>query len=475
MHPVRAGSRFAMAVTLCGCFAPACALGAAARPKPHEAAAPLRVETAAGPPEAATSGLHEAAPARQRKAAQPSGSQKTKTAVPHDTEAEAALEKAFAVSGNDRAALVRNLQQYLLEFPNAPRKSEVYRALVDACRHLGDEACALNYAERLIAIKPDDSDMMLIAVTYLQRKGDDESLARAGDYVTRVLDRVEKSLPQERPRGESLEAWQARQQNLRGILYYLRGEIRYSREQYDAAAQDLETSYSIRPSASTAEKLGEIAELKSDAREAIKEYTLAFVLPDAGPDEKVDRSEVRERLGNVWREVHGSGKGLGDAILSAYDRVASAHNATANGTVNQNAKNVFAFTLRRLDGTPMALSTLSGKVLVVDFWATWCVPCAQINSLFDNIAMAWSGERRVTFVMADADDTEANVPSFVQKQDWHVPVVYADGLDRFLGVNTLPAVVVIGPHGRVLYRAEPPAVEAFASSISTAIQQGLPR
>src|SRR5580704_13536388 len=91
----------------------------------------------------------------------------------NDAAAEMALEKTLSASGSDRAALVRNLEQYLLQYPDAPRRAGVYRALVEACEQLQDDACALNYSERLVAIQPEDSDMMLVAVGYLQRKGDE--------------------------------------------------------------------------------------------------------------------------------------------------------------------------------------------------------------------------------------------------------------------------------------------------------------
>src|ERR1700722_6482603 len=78
-----------------------------------------------------------------------------------DAEAEAALEKALADSGNDSAAMVRNLTNYLKKYPDSPRKAGVYRALVEACQQIQDAACAVEYAERLIAIHPDDADMML--------------------------------------------------------------------------------------------------------------------------------------------------------------------------------------------------------------------------------------------------------------------------------------------------------------------------
>ncbi|MGH9734073.1 MAG: redoxin domain-containing protein [Candidatus Acidiferrales bacterium] len=397
----------------------------------------------------------------------------TQKAATHQPDAEAALEKAFAASGDDRAALVTNLQKYLLEFPDTPRKADVYRALVDACQHLHNDSCVLDYAERSIAIQPDDSDMMLIAVTYLQQAGDDESLARASGYVTRVIDRVEKSLPPEHASSESVTHWEAHKQNLRGVLYFLRGQIRYHRQDYQGAAKDLDASYAIRPSVSTAELLGEIAELQGDAQKALQEYTLAFVLPDAGPGGEVDRRAIRKRLGNLWREVHGSDQGLGDQILAEYDRVSSGADASSSDAANQDAGNVFGFTLRRLDGTPMALSTLTGKIIVVNFWATWCISCMQINEEFDDLARAWSGEPRVVFLMADTDDRDPVVPSFVQKQKWHAMTVYADGLDRFLKLPTLPAAVVIGPDGRLLYKVEHPAARGFTSPISSAIQLSL--
>ena len=67
--------------------------------------------------------------------------------------------------------------------------------------------------------------MMLLAVNLLQQQGDDSSLTRASGYVTRVLDRVEKALPDEKPPNESLAEWQDGQEQLRTALYYVRGRV----------------------------------------------------------------------------------------------------------------------------------------------------------------------------------------------------------------------------------------------------------
>jgi thiol-disulfide isomerase/thioredoxin len=193
----------------------------------------------------------------------------------------------------------------------------------------------------------------------------------------------------------------------------------------------------------------------------------------------VKRRAIRERLGNVWRVVHGSDQGLGDEILRAYDGASSLPDAdsgaaaTSGGALNNDANDLFAFTLRRVNGPPVALAALKGKVIVLNFWAAWCVPCMQINAEFNDLAMAWSGEPRAVFLIVDANDQGADLASAVEKKKWHVPVVYADGLDRFLTIDTLPAAVVIAPDGHVIYRVDHPAARGFAAPISSAIQQAL--
>ena len=390
-----------------------------------------------------------------------------------DAAAEAALEKALSAAGSDRAALVRNLQQYLLQYPDAPRRAGVYRALVEACQQLQDDACALNYAERLIAIQPDDSDMMLVAVDYLQRKGDDASLTRAAGYITRVLDRVEKSVPEQRAPRQSIAEWQQQQTNLRMILYYVRGQVEDTQHDYDAAKKDLEKSYSVRANAAAAEMLGEIAELKDDPWKAIDEYTLAFVLPDTGPPSRVDRRQIRQKLGNVWRGVNGSEQGLGEEILAAYDRLAAPPDAPSPAAVNANAKDTFAFVLRRLDGTPMSLLTVKGKIVVLSFWATWCGPCLELEPMLIQIEKSYGGNADLVFLAVNTDEDEAQVAPFLQRVKWDIPVAFADGLDNFLSVGSLPTVIVLDRDGKIVYRVGGLDLRQFPTSLNTALQNAL--
>ena len=389
---------------------------------------------------------------------------------------ETELQKALANAGNDSAAMIKNLKEYLREFPDSPRNAAVYRALVEACEQTHDTSCALDFAERLIVTRPDDSQMMLVAVNLLEQRGDDASLRRAAGYVTRILDRVEKAPPEERPARESVAEWQDGQAQLRTALYYVRGQVELAQRNYDAANKDLRMSDSIDPNALAAKTLGEVAETRGDSATAIGEYVQAFTLPESGPAGTVNRRDVLRELTNAWRQVHGGEEGLGDAILAAYDHGAlpspdgGAATATAAGARNKGAKDVFSFVVRRLDGSPVALNSLRGKIAVVSFWATWCAPCRELGAMFNAVARTYAGNSDVVFFAVNTDADEAQVPAFVAREKWDVPVIYSDGLGAFTRSDTLPTVLVLGRNGEIVYRTGGFPRDAFGDSLTAAIQ-----
>lgn len=387
-------------------------------------------------------------------------------AKPDDAEDE--LERALAEAGNDRAALVHNLKDYLERFPNTPRKAQVYRAIVEASLQLQDAATAVEYTERLIALRPDDSSMMLLAVDLLERAGDDRSLTRAVGYITRVLDRVEKA-GEARPPDAANSNWELEKKKLVMSVYLIRGRLEMTRHRYSEAQVDLAKSYLSLPNAAAAMRLGEIAELQRHYENAIEHYTNAFVLQESyGAD--VDRREVRRKLGNVWRIVHGSEEGLGQRLLAGYDRATA---VPAEPARNAEAAELAAFEVRRLDGTPWKLAELKDKVVVLHFWATWCTPCREVEPLLARVAARFRDNSAVVFLAANRDDEESLVEPYALHERWKTPAVFSDGLERLYGVNILPTLLVLDGEGRVLYRGEGFAPATLESEISAAIERAL--
>ncbi len=389
-------------------------------------------------------------------------------------DAETELQRAVEQAGNDRAALLRNLEDYLRRFPDATRKQQVYRAIVEAAMQLRDSPRALDYAERIIALRPDDDAMMLFAVELLQQNGDDPGLTRAVGYATRVIDRVEKS-PETKPVRVSQSEWELERKKVLMSVYLIRGRLQMKRRKYDEAVADLETSYKLVPNPAAALHLGEIAEVRKDTGNAIDRYVAAFVLPDQ-PGLNADRWEVRRKLGNLWQLAHGSDAGLGERLLQAYDKLATEPKtgAAAYPAYNKGATEPFAFVLRRPDDpAPLKLAAAKGKILVLNFWATWCLPCRELEPLFERAGRQYEGKPDVMFLAVNNDEDETRVKPFLEQEKMRVPVVFADGLDLLLNIKAYPTVLVLDRTGKIIYRVEGYDPEGFITSLTAAIERAL--
>jgi len=382
------------------------------------------------------------------------------------------LQQAINNAGNDRAALVRNLEAYLKEYPDSRQRPQIYRALVEASLQLRDNARASSYAERLVALSPDDISMTILTIQLLERDGDEAALRRATNYATRVLDFVERDSSRDKSPKVSQEDWAIEKKRDRMSVLTLRGRLELKLKDTVAAQKDFEASYAILPSSPAAEQLGEIAELKKDSKGAIEQYARAFALADTTTGTS-SRREIRQKLGNVWRLTHGSDAGLGEYLLFTFDEIWQASLAV-KPKKNADAREPSDFTLRKApEGTAFSLKETKGKVLALNFWATWCGPCHALEPLFARVASDFQANPDVLFLAADCDEDESLVAGYLQEHKLRTPVVFADGLERFFTVNAFPTVIVIDRAGKIAYRTNGFDPDTFESNVAAAIRRVL--
>jgi thiol-disulfide isomerase/thioredoxin len=382
------------------------------------------------------------------------------------------LQQAISSAGTDRAMLVRNLEAYLNEYPEAQNRSQIYRALVEACIQLRDNTRAAAYAERIVALNPNDISITLLAIQLLQRQNDEPGLRRAVSYATRVLDYVNRTSPSERSPRISEAQWQMEKKSDQASTLFMRGDILLKLREFVAAQQDFQASYQLLPSAGAAERLGEIAELKKDWSPAISEYARAFALAE-GKNGNVSRKEIRQKLGNVWRMAHASEDGLGEYLLLTYDEVSRLSSGTSPKK-NADAHEVSDFTVRKApDGAPFPLRGTKGKVLVLNFWATWCGPCHALEPQFARVAMEFVGVNEVLFLAANCDEDETLVAPYLEENKPRTAVVFADGLERLFAVNSFPTVLVIDRTGKIAYRSEGFGPDTFEQELAAAVRRAI--
>jgi len=380
------------------------------------------------------------------------------------------LQQAISDAGNDRAQLVKNLRGYLEKYPEAPQRPQIYRALVEACMQFKDDACATGYAERIVALTPEDTSMTLLAVQLLERNGDQAALRRAVTYVTRVSDSVNRTPISEKSPRVSVEEWEGQKKRDESALLALRGRIEGRLNDAAAARKDYEESYALQPNATAALKLGELDELAKNYQGAATHYARAFALSDSVA-KSGSRREIRDKLGNVWRLAHGSEAGLGDFLLKTIDTV-TATTATPRPARNEGVKDPYAFVLRRApDGAAYPVAPLKGKVVVINFWATWCGPCHALEPIYEKMAGRNSGNPDVIFLSANCDEDESLVAPYLAERHSNTTEVFADRLEELFNVDSFPTLLILDASGKVAFRANGFDPEAIENDLGTAIRR----
>jgi len=380
------------------------------------------------------------------------------------------LQKAITDAGNDRTALVKNLQAFLEKYPDAPERPQIYRALVEACMQFHDDACATNYAERIVSLTPDDVSMTLLAIQLLERTGDTASLGRAVTYATRVYESVRGSPISEKSPRVSVEEWEGQKKRDESAVLALRAKLEGRLQNTAAARKDFEQSYALLPNAGAALKLGEFDELAKNYSGAATQYARAFALSDTAT-KSGNRRDIRQKLGNAWRLAHGSDAGLGDFLLKTIDDM-TASAAAARTKRNDGIKDVFRFVLRSApDGTAYSVSAQRGKIVVINFWATWCGPCHALEPIYERLAAHYAGNERVIFLSANCDEDESLVGPYLAERKPRSSEVFADGLEELFGVDSFPTVLILDHTGKVVFRANGFDPDTIEQELSDAIQQ----
>lgn len=108
-----------------------------------------------------------------------------------------------------------------------------------------------------------------------------------------------------------------------------------------------------------------------------------------------------------------------------------------------------SFSLEALDGTTITLDELKDKVVVLNFWATWCPPCvAEIPHLID-IQKDYSEDLQVIGV--SFDESIEDVKEFRSKKDIHYPIAMStpDIVQSFGHVRSIPTTFIIDKDGFV--------------------------
>jgi thiol-disulfide isomerase/thioredoxin len=356
--------------------------------------------------------------------------------------------------GTSPVDLIRALEAYLAKYPKTAQRADIERSLAKAAIESNDVPRIARYGEAAVATSAADFQLLdRLAYAFLTLGGE-ENAAKAYKYARAFEDLVDKM-----PVATGRDAVHQQDEQERAISRALIYQARARTLQNDStdALRLIARAFSAYPDEESAHEWAEVLIRSGRPADAIEHLAEAFVIPDAyTTDEK--RQGDRLLLGELYGKQHGSEKGLGDLVLSAYDRVSTLVETRRKKLLaldpNSSLADPMEFTVTGLDGKKLQLSTLKGKLLVLDFWATWCVPCRVQHPLYETLRERFGARGDVAFLEMNSDEDRTVVEPFLIAQNWDKRVYFEDGLARLLNVMNIPTTILIDKSGHIASRMD---------------------
>ena len=305
------------------------------------------------------------------------------------------------------------LEQLLALNPNSRLKENIYDRLLNSALIAKNDAAAVGYGEKLLTLDSQNSSVLVtVAMALANQKRELEKAlgyARRAEELTREF-RPVKDIP-----------------GMKGN--------RLLENFYSEAAQEKKYK-SQRARALDAYgwllfQTGKFAESEAKLREAIQ----------------LGRSEDKlAHLSHVLRALN---------RIEEADRFAEEAKNEYTAALLSHFKNdpIKDFELATIDGRKIKLSDLKGKVVMVNFWATWCKPCIAEMPLFVKAYDKYK-ERgfEILAITVDALKDRPKVVSFAQERKINFPILYDESVAALYGVHSYPTSLFIGKQGTIRYQ-----------------------
>ena len=110
------------------------------------------------------------------------------------------------------------------------------------------------------------------------------------------------------------------------------------------------------------------------------------------------------------------------------------------------------FTLPARTGETVALSSLKGRVVLINFWATWCGPCRKEMPLLEQIQKKYAS-LGFTLLGVNVEEDTAMMDTFLKDVPVTFPILLdpANGISKLYNVSAMPSTVIVDRKGNIRY------------------------
>jgi thiol-disulfide isomerase/thioredoxin len=113
------------------------------------------------------------------------------------------------------------------------------------------------------------------------------------------------------------------------------------------------------------------------------------------------------------------------------------------------------FSFRDDKGNVSSSANLKGKVVFINFWATWCPPCRAEMPALNDLYNKLRADDRFVFLFLNEDNDTANAAYYLQSNRFDIPLLsISGGVSPEIYSGSLPTTVVLNKYGQIVYKHE---------------------
>ena len=110
----------------------------------------------------------------------------------------------------------------------------------------------------------------------------------------------------------------------------------------------------------------------------------------------------------------------------------------------------YDFTLQDLEGKPVSLSDYKGKVVFIDFWASWCPPCRLSIPYVEKLYEQYKDNEDFVVLGINLQESKEDITKFMKKQKMNYPVLLSDNkVISNYKISSIPRFFLIDKNGDV--------------------------
>lgn len=110
---------------------------------------------------------------------------------------------------------------------------------------------------------------------------------------------------------------------------------------------------------------------------------------------------------------------------------------------------------KSMDGQIVNIKDQQGKVVFINFWATWCPPCVAEMPSIQKLYSTFKDDKSILFLMVDMDNEPEKSQKFMDKRKFDLPVYTpASSIPPILFTRSLPTTVVLNKNRKIVFKHE---------------------